>query len=285
MDWTDMYQRNRKIAEGNEEILHTGRYTADGVPCQLHLSPEEWKQALVLYPEALARIRERAKSLYSRFTACRIQTVNGDTMDHSLSLVLNFANALQPGGGYLSGSNAQEECLCRESTLYASLTSDESAGMYEYNLSNPSPVVSDILIFSPAVEIFRAGSSSGYTLLKQTRFTAVFTVPAPDVRGTAENILQKEIDQVMKWRIENILSTAALFRYPTLTLGAWGCCVFGHDTAKVAAYFHDVLYSENMIRFFSDICFAIWDTSENQYNYHAFSSLFKTDDHHNPGDV
>ena len=39
--------------------------------------------------------------------------------------VLNFASASNPGGGVVNGSSAQEECLCRCSTLYYNLTEDD----------------------------------------------------------------------------------------------------------------------------------------------------------------
>jgi Uncharacterized protein conserved in bacteria (DUF2263) len=37
-------------------------------------------------------------------------------------LALNFANGIQPGGGFLGGARAQEEVLCRSSALYRTLT-------------------------------------------------------------------------------------------------------------------------------------------------------------------
>ncbi|MDD6023455.1 MAG: TIGR02452 family protein [Oscillospiraceae bacterium] len=39
--------------------------------------------------------------------------------------ILNFASATNPGGGVTRGSSAQEECICRSSTLYPCLNTRE----------------------------------------------------------------------------------------------------------------------------------------------------------------
>ena len=45
--------------------------------------------------------------------------------------VLNFANPIEPGGGFLSGSRAQEESLCRSSALYHTIRDNE---MYPWHI-------------------------------------------------------------------------------------------------------------------------------------------------------
>src|SRR3569623_189973 len=62
----------------------------------------------------------------------RIEVVNASTLEAVRGLVdeghqtaaLNFASAKNPGGGFLTGAQAQEESLARASGLYAMLLGD-----------------------------------------------------------------------------------------------------------------------------------------------------------------
>ena len=48
-------------------------------------------------------------------------------------LVLNLANPVNPGGGVRRGATAQEEDLCRISSLLVSLESMKAKTYYDYN--------------------------------------------------------------------------------------------------------------------------------------------------------
>lgn len=78
---------------------------------------------------------------------CRFRIMAGDSYEaaerYQDCMVMNFANAHNPGDGFLFGANAQEEALCRWYTLYESISSDSAMGMYRYNNTHPSKVESD----------------------------------------------------------------------------------------------------------------------------------------------
>ena len=192
-------------------------------------------------------------------------------------LVLNFANAFTPGGGFLNGAEAQEESLCRESTLYASLVTEKAVGMYEYNRSLNSPAASDYMLLSPEVCVFRDHDS--HKLLEKPYTASVLTVPAVNLHGyddCAHQPASQEIDELMYRRIENMLAVAIAHEYKNLILGAWGCGAFGHDARRVAEYFYNLLVTKGYRNYFDNICFAIPDDApqanqENNLEQHAHS--------------
>ncbi|PAY19111.1 TIGR02452 family protein [Rhodopirellula sp. SM50] len=67
-------------------------------------------------------------------------------------LVLNFANGVQPGGGFLYGARAQEEVLCRSSALFETIVDDP---MYEHHWDRERPDSTDWAIRPPGVPVSR----------------------------------------------------------------------------------------------------------------------------------
>ena len=185
--------------------------------------------------------------------------------------VLNFANPIKPGGGVLHGANAQEEALCRCSTLYASITSDSAAEMYRYNNTHLSATESDYMLLSQEVCVFRDHKCN---LLQEPFSTTVITAPAPNHRGAAVFASKKTIEETFLRRISIILRTAVQYGYRNLVLGAWGCGAFGNDPEMVAKCFQQALAADSLTLYFDTVCFAIYG-SEDGKNYQAFKSVFQ----------
>jgi uncharacterized protein (TIGR02452 family) len=78
-------------------------------------------------------------------------------------VALNFASATSPGGGFLSGARAQEECLARCSGLYACLADNP---MYGFHRARRDALYSDYAVYSPDVPVFRSEDPAG-TLLDE----------------------------------------------------------------------------------------------------------------------
>lgn len=186
-------------------------------------------------------------------------------------LCLNFASARNPGGGFLSGSQAQEESLARSSGLYACLTSQME--MYEFNRRERSLLYSDYMIYSPDVPVFRDDAGR---LLETPYLASFITAPAVNAGAVKKNETQsvKLIQSTMATRLQKLLWLATQHQHKTLVLGAWGCGVFQNSPAMVASLFAEMLGSNGMFHHcFQHITYAIYDRSENQEVMRTFQNI------------
>lgn len=188
---------------------------------------------------------------------------------------LNFASAKNPGGGFLGGSQAQEESLARSSGLYPCIA--QMNEMYESNKKYKSCLYLDDMIYSPDVPVLRQDDG---TLLETPYLVSFLTSPAVNAGVLSKNEKEK-IEEVMLLRLEKLLSIAVVKRYKTLVLGAWGCGVFMNDPEKIAAYFHhqllknqDSAKSALFENVFERVVFAIYAPSVDNANVTPFLKLF-----------
>ncbi|MBO5286602.1 MAG: TIGR02452 family protein [Clostridia bacterium] len=270
---------NKQVAYENIELLKNGGYERDG---KKQVFRKECYSVEVYSPSMLESLRDSDEIKRCQvYEKCEIYTDTLDTLTSAGELAkaggkviaLNFASALYAGGGFLHGSYAQEEDLCRRSTLYASLSSECALEMYDYNRAGQEPCYSDYTLLSPVATVFR---DTAYEMIDEPYDVAIITCPAPNLNHWARKTPIEEIRRVFRRRIRNILVLSAIKGYDTLVLGAWGCGAFGNDAKDIAKDFYTVLVEEGYQRYFKRIAFSIYvnPRSKNHYNLNAFEELF-----------
>lgn len=260
----------RQLAAQTLEIIGQGGYR-DGLGGWVDLSAQVAK----------ARIRctsipptvQLAKPAHPRIPRLRVQVANETTLaagrrldasSGSRPLLLNFANGTVPGGGFLEGALAQEECLCRSSALHATLLGDP---MYDAHAPLPEGPSTDWAILSRDVPVFREDSGA---LLSGPWLADFLTCAAP----IAFWMDPDEAARLLDLRIHRILSIARSHRYRSLVLGAWGCGAFGNDPERTARSFRKHLEGD-FAGWFGDVVFAIADTSGAGVNLGPFQRVFE----------
>ena len=197
--------------------------------------------------------------------------------------ILNFASPVSPGGGVTKGSQAQEESICRVSTLYFALSHSETAGEFydrhwamirarEMNRKNR-----DDVIYTPGIIAIR-DDSNDETLLQEEEWYAmdVITCAAPDLRQIVFDKSQyspgrEELKTVLENRWRRILATAAEQGAEVLILGAFGCGVFACPPELVAETFRNV--QQDYLHCFETIEFAVLAANREAPNYRAFRAI------------
>lgn len=190
--------------------------------------------------------------------------------------VLNFASATTPGGRVLSGSSAQEECLCRCSNLYASLSSKEADDLfYSVHRAELDELNNDDIIFTPQTVVFKSDTERPENLpLKDRFFCDVISCAAPDIRSFREKgktIGDEELKAIFLKRMNRILDVAAANGDDVLILGAFGCGAFGNDPSLVAGCWKSAL--SGRLHDFKVIEFAVY-CKDDRTNLEAFEHAF-----------
>lgn len=190
-----------------------------------------------------------------------VKEAMGEDNENIKVAVLNFASYRNPGGKFVEGSNAQEECLCHSSNLYNILRNFKL--YYKDNESKPNRnLYTDRALYSPNV-IFNKGDK-----IVQAD---VITCASPNWTAAQRwNVSPVENNLVLAQRMQFIKNIAELEGVDVLILGAWGCGVFGQDPYTVAKLF-DFIFRESKIK---NIIYAV-PNKLNSDNFKAFDECIR----------
>ena len=277
---------NVQILTETLQILNAGCYEVKGKTVTLQLSKARMEASQVLLPDDVCKICDMESAGPTAGGYC-CSCVRADSFAAALDLsagragrkpvlVLNFANPVNSGGGVYRGARAQEEDLCRRSSLLRSLENSSAEGYYRYNRNLRTYMGSDAMIFSPEVEVFR---DEEYALMEETAVVAVVTCAAPLVSYGLEGMSESEYEDMFYTRIVRLLKCAAYLGYEDLVLGAWGCGAFGNDAALVSDLFSRALenlhFGDRKAQgLFHSVVFAVRSRNRMSYNYQEFLRNF-----------
>ncbi|MDM8299915.1 TIGR02452 family protein [Collinsella tanakaei] len=186
--------------------------------------------------------------------------------------VLDFASFVNPGGGYIRGTMAQEEALCTESFLYNVLEGfgDWYAENRRRNLN--CELYRNRALAVPAVRFGRNRIHA---------YADVIVAAAPNARRARADykVSDEVLEETMRERIAFALSVIDARGLKKAVLGAYGCGVFGWDASVVAEMFRAELASGT--HGLEEVVFAIPRTryDDNLARFeHAFAAFPKKND-------
>lgn len=190
--------------------------------------------------------------------------------------ILNFASFTRPGGGFMSGSSAQEESLCHSSNLYNILVGYQAHYDRNYKFRKNNGLYENWAIYTHNVSFIKNAKTENEEVIKAD----VITCAAPNKNAFDEKvqenpgIAQEQYKYALKNRIKFLLDVCESQDATTLILGAFGCGVFGNNPRDVAEYFKYYLYSGEYS--FKNVIFAIprMDGKDTR-NFNTFIEVFK----------
>ena len=197
--------------------------------------------------------------------------------------VLNFASASNPGGGVTHGSFAQEESLCRCSTLYPCLRQDAMwEQFYLPHRMQPNPLHTDDCIYTPGVVVLKTDEMPPQDLPEEDWLeVSVISCAAPNLRSMPSNIMNPgdgtepvvvtdaQLEEIHTRRLRRILEIAQHEGDEVVILGAFGCGAFMNDPVVVARAMNRVV--QEYRNCFDTVEFAVY-CWQDETNFKIFQS-------------
>ena len=273
----------RALAKSTLEIIEAGHYTVRGTKYDIQPQLNALLSGTRYYaPDSFLSSwpRPTPTSTFARDRATEITIVEISTLEGARLLlsnpytsptepvrrvgILNFASAKNPGGGFLNGSQAQEESIARSSTLYPSLISSTGEKFYSLHKKDlKDGYYSHAMIFSPDVTVLRTDPGD---LIEPIQIEVVTSAAVNagvarqtlngQVAGEAEEV---KIGKAMKERMGRILFLFEKHGIKDIVLGSFGTGVFQNKVTLIAAIWAELLVAPGA-RFensFDRVVFAI----------------------------
>ena len=274
-----VFKDTERLVKENAILTEAVRYSTKNqilIPEYMQVKdmmPAEWSNISELSKQANVLISKKrtyeAAALYKDKRVC----------------VHNFASATNPGGGVTKGSSAQEECLCRCSTLFFNLnTADMWAGFYSPHRASQNPIHNDDCIYTPKVTVFKTDTSEPKLMAETDWYQVnVVTCAAPNLRLMPSNAMNNgdgikraklsdsELYALHVKRLSRILDVAVAGGNEVVILGAFGCGAFENKPEVVAKASKDVI--DKYRNSFEVIEFAIYCSPRDEQNFSIFKSV------------
>ncbi len=187
------------------------------------------------------------------------------------TVVLNFANNSSIGGNPFY-ANAQEEALCRCSTLLHCLEAVKNEFYFKHQNDYQNKLLDDFgnddLIYTPNITVFKSDTTSPELMPRDEWYNVdIITCAAPfavfDKVSKSPNL-----ENIIRKRIKRILDIAHINKAEVLILGAFGCGAYNNPPALVAKVFKELIKNYN----FKIVEFAVYVGSDTT-NYDVFNEI------------
>ena len=216
-----------------------------------------------------------------RFKKTTISVVKRRSLDTAISMqrkhlelkiaVHNFASATNPGGGVRHGSRAQEESICRCSTLYPVLNTEENRKrFYTVNREHGDAIYDDSCIYTPEIIVCKNDTDRPSRLPRDKwDLVDVITIAAPNLRHL--ELSDEELFELQETRIRHMFTVVAHHGAEIFVTGAFGCGAFQNNPEVIANVYKKIL--PEFDGFFKEIVFAIYCRPQEIRNFEAFKRI------------